>query len=641
MSAFEIFELVGSRGQKYSVKAKVVATDAAQTTFLLEDGRTIRVPNEAVATVVVRPSDNVEPPRPQAKSTRASTSPNRQSSRGDRSRRKYLSVLNEIESAPWTRTQAGISPGEDGQSGELLGRVEWLLGRLEALTHTALNRQQAALVSGVTDVCRALIQRLVEPDMAQAKDLRRRFLVACEDVRAPRPNVRISAVLHRQLEWLRQQEEGDWAAFSKRFAAHPHIEAPRRPSVNVDRNGEFYLPLRVVLDGGDVPATGVRVVLDQFRGAEVVGQAPIIEKLEPGQAKAVRVRLVDRRRQGASPEVKVRAHLCHVGPNNETLTSAHQRFSITLQPRVEFVEIANPFRDYASGVPVDDPDMFFGREAMLEEIVNHLTRRPLGRCYGLYGQKRSGKSSLIGQVRSTIDPSEAIVCQLSMGTIDRTAITTSFVNEVLDQLRENLATRLSSGTFANLLTRWPEPKEIAASPLASFRKAGNATRALLRRDGQSEPRIILIVDEFTYLYELLRRDHVAPADQHQLRDFMRQWKGWLEAKLFSALIVGQDTMPAFLNAFANEFSVMHIERLDYLSPTETESLADNPIRKSDGSSRFTGFALPRIHEYTGGHPFFTQIVCDRIVTLANEQRRTDVSDFDVDAAIQTLLAGPP
>ena len=126
-----------------------------------------------------------------------------------------------------------------------------------------------------------------------------------------------------------------------------------------------------------------------------------------------------------------------------------------------------------------------------------------------------------------------------------------------DQLRLQVAARLDERTFARLLTRWPDQTAIASQPLASFRRACTAARALTRVGASDEQRIVIIVDEFTYLYELLRREHVAPADQAQLRDFMRQWKSLLESKTFSALVVGQDTMPYFLQAFPNEFSVMH------------------------------------------------------------------------------------
>lgn len=628
MTRFETVELRGARGT-YIVSAHIEATEGSRMTLLLANGRRLVVPTD-----VVDMPDTRSPKSPEA-------APNVARRVDDGA---YTKTLRELENAAgrWEASAGLRQVGHSADESPIVERAEWLRLRLEDLERTDLSERHARLIAKVDRVCARLIDRLAEEDFRKAKQLRKAYLDSLQDLQFPskRGQSKLSRLLRRCVTRLRESELADWKDFSDRFVAHPHIEAQHQMTLNVERNGEFFLPLRIVLDGATTPATKVRVALDQFRGTEVVGQLPTLDRVLPGESKTVRIRLLDRRRQGASSDVRVRVHLNYVGPNNETLSSAPQKFTIQLRARAEFQEIPNPFRDYASGVPVDDPNMFFGREKLIGDIVSHLMDRPVGRCYGLYGQKRSGKSSVSGQVHATLDRHAALVCELSMGTIDRTAITTSFVTEVLDQLREEVSRRISSRTFENLLTRWPDQRELSTSPLASFRKAVSATRALLRQDGLVEPRVILLVDEFTYLFELLRRDHVAESDQNQLRDFMRQWKGWLEARLFSALIVGQDTMPAFLDTFANEFSVMHMERLDYLSKPETESLADRPVVKSDGTSRFTGFALDRIHHYTGGHPFFSQILCDRLVVIANEQRRYELTEFDVDAAVETLLSGP-
>lgn len=95
----------------------------------------------------------------------------------------------------------------------------------------------------------------------------------------------------------------------------------------------------------------------------------------------------------------------------------------------------------------------------------------------------------------------------------------------------------------------------------------------------------------------------------------------------------------FLHAFPNEFSAMSTSRLDYLSPVETQALADEPIRKPGGQSRYSGYALSTIAAYTDGHPFFTQILCDRIITNVNARKRSEVSESDVEEAVEALIDG--
>ena len=514
---------------------------------------------------------------------------------------------------------------------------------LEELQEIVTSARHARSIAALLEMIDSSLATLLATNPSDAKAAHERYEASRKRCKRAldltRSDGKLSHIQRDLFRAVSRIESDHWSAICKRYEAHPRLVVGSRMSLNLSQSGEFLLPLRVALDNSEVAAKGIRLVLDQHRGVELVGNSPMIEELQPGNSVAIQARLMDRRRQGARDDIRVVAHLEYLGLNDELLRSTQHKISVRLRRPVAFQPIENPFREFASGIPVDDPEMFFGRRTLIEDILSQLAHRPTGRCFGLYGQKRTGKSSVIEQVRVRLEQAGALVAVVSMGTVDRSAITATFVSEALDQLRVQVASRLDSKTFANLLTRWPDQRAIVSQPLASFRRACAAARALIKAEDANEQRIVIIVDEFTYLYELLRRDHVATADQDQLRDFMRQWKSLLESKTFSALVVGQDTMPYFLQAFPNEFSVMHTERLGYLTSDETESLADKPIRRSDGSSRFAGFGLVSIYSYTAGHPYFTQIVCDRIVTMANERKRTEITEFEVETAIDTLLEG--
>ncbi|WP_457832746.1 hypothetical protein, partial [Staphylococcus aureus] len=73
----------------------------------------------------------------------------------------------------------------------------------------------------------------------------------------------------------------------------------------------------------------------------------------------------------------------------------------------------------------------------------------------------------------------------------------------------------------------------------------------MRSAGLSGIAFVVVVDEFTYIHEILRRRGVDPSEHNELKDFMRQLKGLLEARMFSALLIGQDTMPRFLESYPN------------------------------------------------------------------------------------------
>lgn len=449
-------------------------------------------------------------------------------------------------------------------------------------------------------------------------------------------DARVNAVIHS----LAQADESAWTKYATRYEPQPRIVVRHTVNVTVEAAGEFVLPIRVALDRASVPARQIAVKIDRCRGLSVIGASPVLEELRPGDTSVLEVRMKDKRRQGSRGQLKISAHLQYQGVLAETRETPVQDLAVQIRKPEVHKAIPNPFRDYAGGVPVDDPRMFFGRDDLVSEITDLLSEPTSGRCYALYGQKRTGKSSLLEQVKRKLVDRGVIVAEVSMGTIDRQDITASFMAEVLDEYRLQVGQKLRPDVFQNLLTRWPSPMDVQRTPLRSFRLAVLAAKALLTQSGLGSPRFAIVADEFTYLYEILRRPRVQVSENNQLRDFMRQWKGLLEARLFSALLVGQDTMPHFLRAFPNEFSVMRTNRLDYLTNDETMKLAEVPTRHVDGSSRFNGYSLSYVPSYTGGHPFFTQILCDRLITIANSENRVDFAESDIERAVESLIEGP-
>ena len=231
----------------------------------------------------------------------------------------------------------------------LSDRAEWLRLKLDEVAQWPVSERQAKEVQRVDQVYARLIARLAEPEFAGAKQLRQDYLDSLSSVILSRRG-RLVGILRRFVAALRAAELDDWREFSERFAAHPHMESHQdRMTVHVEANGESSLPVRVALKEAVAPAINVRVVLDQFQEPESSANLLPIEKPGPGETRTVWVRMIDRRRQGAGSDVRVRAHLNYVGPNNETLSSAHQKLTVELRARAAFQEIPNPFRDYAAG----------------------------------------------------------------------------------------------------------------------------------------------------------------------------------------------------------------------------------------------------------------------------------------------------
>ncbi|GAB2601706.1 ATP-binding protein [Kribbella endophytica] len=609
--------LQGASG-KYSVEAIVESADSAGVTVRMANSRTLALPASVVASIETLNTSTA------GDTWSSATLP--------RDLQSVLAPLRELEFDTENRT--GVSLADQLESADSAIRAA-----IVSLSYPA----HRSMFAEMLDILQMIVKRLRSGEYPDADRYRKEYLIQIAALQ--RSNTRATArsmpyqIAAELLDKVITAEDSEWKGYLRRLDPRPRIVTAGIVTINVDASGEFLVPVRVTLDDTYLAAEQITVVIDRHRGLEKVGHPQVLARLDPGTTSMLQVRMRDRRRQGARGDLKIEAHLAYAGLQNESRSTGRQSIAIRLRSAASFESIDNPYRDYAGGIPVDDPGMFFGRDGLVDEISSYLMNARSGRCYALYGQKRTGKSSVLQRVQEKLIGDGVLVASVSMGTVDRHAITAGFVGQVVDAYRNQVGVQLGPKVAERLLRRFPDQNEVDKQPLRSLQKTVSASRALLRAEGLSEPRFAVVVDEFTYLFEILRRQHVPPAQSDELRDFMRQWKGFLEAKLFSALVVGQDSMPNFLRAFPNEFSIMHTRRLDYLSMEETERLADEPIRNADGSSRFVGYALNVVPMYTSGHPFFTQIVCDRIVSIVNEGKRHEVAESDVEAAIESLVDG--
>ena len=64
-------------------------------------------------------------------------------------------------------------------------------------------------------------------------------------------------------------------------------------------------------------------------------------------------------------------------------------------------DIINP---YIAGNPVTGPEMFFGREDVFQFLRQTLMGQHRDNVIVLYGQRRTGKTSVLYQMRSHLDP---------------------------------------------------------------------------------------------------------------------------------------------------------------------------------------------------------------------------------------------
>lgn len=320
-----------------------------------------------------------------------------------------------------------------------------------------------------------------------------------------------------------------------------------------------------------------------------------------------------------------------------------ENLSIRLYSEDEFEEIENPYAAYAEGGVVDDAKMFFGREELIQNIAHAIQESRSGsKCVVVFGQKRSGKSSVLHHLKESLQKDRNLLI-LDLGNIGSIQDENSHV-PLLHQIFKRILTELEyaiedrvDGGFSSLNLLIPGDSEFYRhpAPLQCFQDTfERLKRQVARYEDWRGVRAVLLIDEFQYIYERIVAGKIPGS-------FMQNWKALLQANYFSAVLVGQDVMPKFKERFPNEFGTTQDERVTYLTPEDARRLVDEPIRidGQQGASRYREQAIERILALTAGSPFYIQIICNRLVEYMNRKRAALVTEADVEHVKNELISG--
>lgn len=320
-----------------------------------------------------------------------------------------------------------------------------------------------------------------------------------------------------------------------------------------------------------------------------------------------------------------------------------ENLSVRLYSEDEFEDIENPYATYAEGGIVGNPDMFFGRTELIQNIASVIRESRLqSKCVMVFGQKRSGKSSVLFHLKTSLKK-DADLLILDLGNIGSIQDESSSVRllyqilkHILTELEYAVEDRVAAG-FSSLVLSIPNDREFYnhPAPLQYFVDTFEKLKRLSSKQADwSGVRVVLLIDEFQSIYSQIAAGKISES-------FMQNWKALLQANYFNAVLVGQDVMPKFKLRFPNEFGTTQDERVTYLKIEDARRLIDDPIRIDgrQGESRYRENAIERILDLTAGSPFYIQIICNRLVEYMNVKRARLVTEADVEQVKNELIRG--
>ncbi len=248
-------------------------------------------------------------------------------------------------------------------------------------------------------------------------------------------------------------------------------------------------------------------------------------------------------------------------------------------------EAVNP---YIAGNPITGTEMFFGREDVFEFVKRSLSGEHRDNALVLYGQRRTGKTSVLYHIRRNIDP--AYLCVF----IDLHALAMDSVDSLLWDVASYVV-RVLRRDYAIDLPR-PDRTQFMVDARDQFRNEFLASV----KEAIGDRHLLLMLDEVGHLHEKIQAGELDSNIFEYLRHLMQHYD-WLDF-LYSL----GSSLEEMQEQYSLLFSVALCKRVSFLSRDAAIDLITKPVH---AFYRVEAAAVDRILDITSGHPYFTQLVC--------------------------------
>jgi outer membrane protein assembly factor BamB len=279
----------------------------------------------------------------------------------------------------------------------------------------------------------------------------------------------------------------------------------------------------------------------------------------------------------------------------------------------QFERLQNP---YYTGTAVQKLSMFYGREkeiALLQQIFVYSSAPAV---VVLYGQRRSGKSSLIYKLLNTtlLDPHIPVRIDMQGETLTSTAY------HLLHHLAYYIHRELKKRGYLLSLPDMSSFKEDAVFVFDRF--LDDVEEWLGQR------KLILLIDEFEVLDEKAMSEQI----DHHFFDYLRSLVQ--ERQCMHLLLAGthkiQDLSSSYWSTF---FNLANHQRLANLTEQAARRLIWEPV--SD-CLEYDEFAIEKIRTLTGDQPYLIQLFCHSLVRHCDTHFKDYITINDVNIVLEEV-----
>ncbi|MBI4232944.1 MAG: ATP-binding protein [Chloroflexi bacterium] len=274
---------------------------------------------------------------------------------------------------------------------------------------------------------------------------------------------------------------------------------------------------------------------------------------------------------------------------------------------------ANP---YVAGSPLTRPDMFVGREDVFRFINDALVGKHQDNVIVLYGQRRTGKTSVLYQMHRHVDPRYMPIL------IDLQGLSLNSISEFFWEIA-SVIYRALRRDYRIELPR-PRREEFADNPMQHFQAE------FLEQvwSAVGDRHLLLMVDETTRLEEQIQAGKL----DHQVFDHIRSLMQH-NPRLNFIFSLGS-RLEQMQSEYGLLFNIALYKEISFLDRPSAVALIRRPV---ESLYRYDDAAVDRILGITSGHPYYTQLLCHSLFTHWQRQGNLTVTVQDVESVLSEVM----
>jgi hypothetical protein len=265
------------------------------------------------------------------------------------------------------------------------------------------------------------------------------------------------------------------------------------------------------------------------------------------------------------------------------------------------------FNPYVAGAPVLEDDMFFGRQDLVDRVLQTIHNNSLL----LYGERRIGKTSIQHQVKKRLRDLDDPIYEFHPVYVDLQGTPeTRFFATITEDIFQELAPVLEG------LEPIRDPS--GEYSYRDFVRDVHAVLKTLKKQTSKKIKLVLLIDEVDELNDY------DPRINQKLRSlFMKSF-----AENLASVVSGVEIKKHWEREGSPWYNFFEEIKVEPLGPREARELIERPIRSM---FKLDSGTAERIISLTGGKPYLIQKLCISLVTRLHEQHRRKITIADVEA----------